>query len=224
MGDPSYWYDFKEERISGWTYLFRVIVGIILTLLIVPGPFLISSTVYKRAGALGWFRNLRIFSSIMIPLSFLFNVYGWLLIEIVEPDLPFIFWFLGLMVTIVISLLNFTLIFTDSSLMVSSRTSPFNSSSYSASSKNFLVVAEDENERYTRLKKMIFDKFLLEDKSSSRDNEVGEDAPAEDIGIEEPGLLDYDSIEANELDDENKIIIKKSENRFEFKLSKGWSQ
>ena len=223
MRDPSYWYDFKEERISGWTYLLRVFIGVILTVLIVPGPFLVSSTVYKRSGALEWPRNLRLASSIVIPLNFLFQVYGWFILNIVKPDFPIIFLFLGIMATIAISLLHFTLLFTDSRYIKSGH-NPINKSSHRSSSYSFLAEVENEDERYRRLKKAIFEKYLPPIEHKLIENQIV-DYKSETILYENEDSTQIEDIapESIEPEVEQKISVKKSETRFDFRLSKGWT-
>lgn len=166
MGEPTYWFDFKEEKISGWIYFLRILIGIILTVLIIPGPLLVSSTVYKRSGTLNWPFYLRIISSILLPLCIIGLFYGWFLLDLIEFNSPFIFLFASGTITVFISMLYFTLLFTDSGTSKTIKgekidgNEPFYSNSINQES-------ETEEERYARLKDLIFQKFFNKTQSGN---------------------------------------------------------
>jgi hypothetical protein len=58
---------FDDEPITGENYLRRMMVGY-LSILILVGIWICSSTAYKRAGAFGWKKELRIIVAILIPI------------------------------------------------------------------------------------------------------------------------------------------------------------
>jgi len=64
---------FDDEPISGWSYLIRILVSSLLVFLLI-GFWIASSTAYKRAGALGWKKDIRIASSVLIPVHVFLNV------------------------------------------------------------------------------------------------------------------------------------------------------
>lgn len=71
------WFDFKESKISGWGYLLRIFVANFLLILVIPGFWLIASTVYKRSRALDWSKELSIVVSVLMcilyPLNFVID-------------------------------------------------------------------------------------------------------------------------------------------------------
>lgn len=71
------WFDFKKSKISGNAYLVRMIVGNLLIVLVIPGIWLIASTVYKRSRSFDWTIKtsmlIAIFAAIMAPINFALN-------------------------------------------------------------------------------------------------------------------------------------------------------
>ncbi len=71
------WFDFKKTKISGTAYLGRMIVGNLLIILVIPGIWLIASTVYKRSRSFEWNTEtstlIAIFAAIMAPLNFVLD-------------------------------------------------------------------------------------------------------------------------------------------------------
>ena len=65
------WFNFKPEKITGWGYFGRSIVGMIGFILIIPGFWLIASTAYKRAAAFNHSKNFNIFCAIIMPIHWL---------------------------------------------------------------------------------------------------------------------------------------------------------
>ena len=64
---------FDNEPINGITYLLRIFAGTILIIVFV-GFWLLAATGYKRAGAFGWSKEMRVVCSVAIPLYVVFNV------------------------------------------------------------------------------------------------------------------------------------------------------
>ena len=64
---------FDDEPISGWSYLLRILVSSILVFLLI-GFWTASATAYKRSGALGWKKDIRIASAVLIPIHVFLNV------------------------------------------------------------------------------------------------------------------------------------------------------
>ena len=64
---------FDDEPISGWGYLLRILVSSLLVFLLV-GFWTASATAYKRSGALGWKKDIRIASAVLIPIHVFLNV------------------------------------------------------------------------------------------------------------------------------------------------------
>ena len=68
------WFDFKDCRISGWSYLGRLIVSQFLYLLIVPGIWLAASTSYKRARSFNWSKETSTLVAVLISLHVPLNI------------------------------------------------------------------------------------------------------------------------------------------------------
>ena len=64
------WFDFKPEKITGWGYFGRSIVGMIGFILIIPGFWLIASTAYKRAASFHHSKTFNILCAIILPIHF----------------------------------------------------------------------------------------------------------------------------------------------------------
>ena len=64
---------FDNEPIKGWTYFLRIILSHLL-IIIVIGFWLAASTAYKRSGAFGWKRDLRVISAVAIPIYLILNI------------------------------------------------------------------------------------------------------------------------------------------------------
>lgn len=94
------WFDFKECKLSGWSYLGRLIVAQFLYILIVPGIWLAASTSYKRARCFDWSKEtatlVAVLMSLYVPLNLIAG-------EIDEPNLA---WF-----SLALAILHFTLLF-----------------------------------------------------------------------------------------------------------------
>lgn len=226
MGEPTYWFDFKDERISGWVYFLRILIGIILTVLIIPGPLLISSTVYKRSGSLNWPFYFRIISSILLPLCVLGLFYGWFLLDLLEFSPPFLFLFVSGTFTVFISMLHFTLLFTESKISKTNIGKKFdwNESSYSNSLDQ--ESETEEEERYARLKELIFQKFLNKAQSRNLTIENDEIQTTSELSnefdrlIKQEGDSEKHSEEKPCLEDKGMAI--KSDYRYDYKLSDEW--
>jgi hypothetical protein len=59
---------FDDEILSGNNYLIRVILGTLAIALFGLGLWVLAASGYKRAGAFGWKRELRVTSAILIPI------------------------------------------------------------------------------------------------------------------------------------------------------------
>ena len=94
------WFDFKECKISCWSYLGRLIVAQFLYVLIVPGIWLAASTSYKRARSFDWSKEtatlVAVLMSLYLPLNFIAG----------EIDEPILGWF-----SLSLAILHFTLLF-----------------------------------------------------------------------------------------------------------------
>ena len=64
---------FDNEPIKGTTYLIRFLLCTLLAVFIVGLP-LMSATAYKRAGAIGWSRDLRITAAVVMPIYIVLNL------------------------------------------------------------------------------------------------------------------------------------------------------
>ena len=64
------WFDFKPEKITGWAYFGRSIVGMVCFILIIPGFWLIASTAYKRAASFNHSRTFNVLCAIILPIHF----------------------------------------------------------------------------------------------------------------------------------------------------------
>ena len=63
---------FDDEPITGWSYLFRIVVSSLLTIVLV-GFWLASATAYKRSGTFSWANDMRVAASIAIPVHLFLN-------------------------------------------------------------------------------------------------------------------------------------------------------
>ena len=63
---------FDDEPITGWGYLFRIVVSSLLTVILV-GFWLASATAYKRSGCFGWANDMRVAASVAIPVHIFLN-------------------------------------------------------------------------------------------------------------------------------------------------------
>lgn len=64
----SNWFDFKTTYLTGNQYFGRYFVSMFLMIFIVPGIWLLSSTVYKRSKSLGWSRVNAIIGAVIFPI------------------------------------------------------------------------------------------------------------------------------------------------------------
>lgn len=64
----SNWFDFKTTYLTGNQYFGRYVVSMFLMIFIVPGIWLLSSTVYKRSKSLGWSRVNAIIGAVIFPI------------------------------------------------------------------------------------------------------------------------------------------------------------
>ena len=97
------YFAFDDESISGWSYFKRILISA-LTAFFLVGLWLAASTGYKRAGAFGWKRDLRIVVAILIPIHVCVNIMpDEVFDEIISPT----FW----MIVILLSLLHLVLLF-----------------------------------------------------------------------------------------------------------------
>ena len=97
------YFAFDNESISGWSYFKRILISA-LTAFFLVGLWLAASTGYKRAGAFGWKRDLRIVVAILIPINVCINIMpDEVFDEIISPT----FW----MIVILLSLLHLVLLF-----------------------------------------------------------------------------------------------------------------
>ena len=94
---------FDSESINGWSYLKRIIVST-LTAFFLVGLWLAASTSYKRAGAFGWKKDLRIIVAILIPINVCINLMP---DEVFDETISPTFW----MIVILLSLLHLVLLF-----------------------------------------------------------------------------------------------------------------
>lgn len=68
----SNWFDFKTTYLTGNQYFGRYVVSMFLMIFIVPGIWLLSSTVYKRSKSLGWSHMNAILGAVIFPIIVLF--------------------------------------------------------------------------------------------------------------------------------------------------------
>ena len=94
---------FDDEPISGWSYLLRILVSSILVFLLI-GFWTASATAYKRSGALGWKKDIRIASAVLIPIHVFLNVLPDEIYETVYSGTFF-------MIVLVLGLLHLILLF-----------------------------------------------------------------------------------------------------------------
>jgi len=92
---------FDNEPITGWNYLWRLLVGQLLIIIII-GFWLIASTAYKRAGSLNWSQEARVLCAIAIPIHVIINL---LADEIEFSDFTF-----GL-IAVILAIVHFVLLF-----------------------------------------------------------------------------------------------------------------
>tara|TARA_X000000368_G_C22616304_1_gene530221 strand:- start:15 stop:326 length:312 start_codon:yes stop_codon:yes gene_type:complete len=64
---------FDNEPIKGWTYFLRILLSHFLIIILI-GFWLAAATAYKRSGAFGWKKDLRIICSISIPIYLILNI------------------------------------------------------------------------------------------------------------------------------------------------------
>jgi hypothetical protein len=69
------YFSFDDEPITGSTYWQRMLFGYITSFMLI-GLWIASATAYKRAGAFGWKKEIRIISAILIPLWVISSVYN----------------------------------------------------------------------------------------------------------------------------------------------------
>lgn len=69
------YFSFDDEPISGSIYWQRMIFGYLTSFMLI-GLWIASATAYKRAGAFGWKREVRIISAILIPLWVISSIYN----------------------------------------------------------------------------------------------------------------------------------------------------
>jgi hypothetical protein len=96
------WFDFKDCRISGWSYLGRLIVSQFLYLLIVPGIWLAASTSYKRARSFNWSKETATLIAVLMSLYVPLNIIAG---EFDEPVLN--------LFSLALAILHLTLLFKD---------------------------------------------------------------------------------------------------------------
>ena len=94
---------FDDEPISGWGYLLRILVSSLLVFLLV-GFWTASSTAYKRSGALGWKKDIRIASAVLIPIHVFLNALPDEIYETVDSGTFF-------MIVLILGLLHLILLF-----------------------------------------------------------------------------------------------------------------
>ena len=63
---------FDNEPISGEKYFLRLIISCIFFIVLI-GIWLAASTAYKRSGAFGWKKPLKVVCAILIPIYILFS-------------------------------------------------------------------------------------------------------------------------------------------------------
>ena len=66
---------FDDEPIKGMTYFLRFLLCTVLVVFIVGLP-LMAATAYKRAGAIGWSRDMRITSAVVMPIYIVLNLFA----------------------------------------------------------------------------------------------------------------------------------------------------
>tara|TARA_B100001245_G_C22745807_1_gene361420 strand:+ start:365 stop:676 length:312 start_codon:yes stop_codon:yes gene_type:complete len=64
---------FDNEPIKGWTYFLRIMLSHLLIIILI-GFWLAASTSYKRAGAFGWKKDVRIACSVTVPIFLILNI------------------------------------------------------------------------------------------------------------------------------------------------------
>ncbi len=69
------YFSFDDEPITGHTYWQRMLFGYITSFMLI-GLWIASATAYKRAGAFGWKKEVRIISAILIPLLVISSIYN----------------------------------------------------------------------------------------------------------------------------------------------------
>ena len=94
---------FDNEPITGWNYLVRILVSSLLLFFLV-GFWIASATAYKRAGAIGWKKDFRVISSVLIPIHIFLNILPDEIYEVSDSGTFF-------MVVILLTILHFILMF-----------------------------------------------------------------------------------------------------------------
>ena len=64
---------FDDEPITGTTYLLRLFASGFLTIILI-GLWLGAATGFKRAGAFGWSRDLKIICAVAVPIHIILNL------------------------------------------------------------------------------------------------------------------------------------------------------
>jgi hypothetical protein len=235
MGKRTHWFDYKKEQISGWQYLFRMIIAGVLTQLVLPGLLLASSTVYKRSNTLKWSYNLCALSAVLISTNILIGVFIDYFNNQIFEGVSMTGRYVFVLISLTISGIHFTLLFSNkpqiNQKFVAEETVSHNDSNTTIEKYNNIT----ENDRYDRLKKMIIKSHSSGNRkysgtSSKVSNQTIQNQAfeAKTLGgfsdlISSDAEIKHDQENKPTIDNEFSMRVVRSNDRYESKLDNNWS-
>lgn len=236
MSKRVYWFDYKEEAISGWQYLLRMFISGMLLLFVIPGIILATSSVFKRASTLQWPYNLRILATILIPLNVLTGVYDDYFLGQILDGSSMTSRYIYIIISLAITGIHLALLF-------SNRPKPHDNELKLTMDESVLNAVEQNisvtDKRYERLKKKVIESFGNQLNDETLDSSVnGSTITPPEIKIYE-GIEDVDDKDITDLageelrllietdeSEKDKIPTKivRSKDRFHSDLSDEWSE